>query len=109
MTSKTTGVEDKTKPIQFKRLCTFPLIRHNEMTEPMCDATVKIVSESCDLFVDNNQNAAQMIKETLDERYGGSWHVVVGEQFGLEVSHEAGTLLYLFYGGDKAVCVWRCV
>lgn len=49
-----------------------------------------------------------MIKETLDRKYGGSWHAVVGEQYGLEVSHEKGSILYMFFGNNLAVCVWRC-
>lgn len=32
----------------------------------------------------------QMIKEALDRRYGGPWHVVVGKAFAFEVTHEVG-------------------
>ena len=31
---------------------------------------------------------AQAIKEVLDQRYGPSWHVVVGEGFGFDISYE---------------------
>ena len=29
-----------------------------------------------------------MIKETLDKRFGTTWHVVVGEGFGFDISYE---------------------
>ena len=31
---------------------------------------------------------AKMIKEVLDKKFGPSWHVVVGEGFGFELSYE---------------------
>ena len=40
----------------------------------------RIVSPQC----------AQAIKELLDQRYGPSWHVVVGEGFGFDISYEVG-------------------
>ena len=29
-----------------------------------------------------------MIKEALDKRFGTTWHVVVGEGFGFDISYE---------------------
>ncbi|CAB1341497.1 unnamed protein product [Coregonus sp. 'balchen'] len=54
------------------------------------------------------QNAAKMIKESMDKKFGSSWHVVIGEGFGFEVTHEVKNLLYMFFGGSLAVCVWKC-
>ena len=34
------------------------------------------------------EKSTQMIKEALDKRYGGPWHVVVGRAFAFEVTHE---------------------
>lgn len=33
----------------------------------------------------------QAIKEALDKRYGGPWHVVMGKAFAFEVTHEVRT------------------
>ena len=49
-----------------------------------------------------------MIKEILDKKFGASWHVVVGEGFGFELSYEVKKLLYMFFAGTLAVCVWKC-
>lgn len=54
------------------------------------------------------QSAARMIKETMDKKFGSSWHVVIGEGFGFEITHEVKNLLYLYFGGTLAVCVWKC-
>lgn len=54
------------------------------------------------------QSAAKMIKETMDKKFGSSWHVVIGEGFGFEITHEVKNLLYLYFGGTLAVCVWKC-
>lgn len=40
------------------------------------------------LAVAANCPAMQVIKEALDRRYGGPWHVVVGKTFAYEVTHE---------------------
>ena len=54
------------------------------------------------------QAAAKMIKESLDKKFGSSWHAVVGEGFGFELTHEVKNLLYMYFGGTVAVCVWKC-
>ncbi len=56
----------------------------------------------------SQQNAAKMIKESMDKKFGSSWHVVIGEGFGFEITHEVKNLLYMFFGGGLAVCVWKC-
>jgi dynein light chain 4 len=60
------------------------------------------------LFTFDNQTAAKMIKESMDKKFGASWHAIVGEGFGFEITHEVKNLLYLFFGGSIAVCVWKC-
>ena len=42
-------------------------------------------------------------------RFGSSWHVVIGEDFGLEVSHEMQHVLYAFFRqGTLGACAWKC-
>lgn len=54
------------------------------------------------------QMAAKSIKETMDKKFGTYWHVIVGEGFGFEVSYETKNMLYLYFGGNLAVVVWKC-
>lgn len=41
-------------------------------------------------------------------RYGGGWHVLMGEGFGFEITNDHNSLLYMFFGGLTAVLVWKC-
>jgi dynein light chain 4, axonemal len=36
----------------------------------------------------------------MDKRAGSSWHVVVGEGFGFEITHEMRNMLYMYFGGN---------
>ena len=54
------------------------------------------------------QSAAKMIKETMDKKFGASWHAVVGEGYGFEITHEAKNILYMFFASSMAICVWKC-
>ena len=54
------------------------------------------------------QTAAKMIKEAMDKKFGSSWHAIVGEGYGFEITHETKNILYLFFGGNMAVTVWKC-
>ena len=69
---------------------------------------LELCTNACEKHTANNENAAKMIKEGLDKRFGPSWHVVVGEGFGFEVSYELKNLMYMFFAGNLAVCAWKC-
>lgn len=69
-----------------------------------------------------------MIKDNMDKKYGVGWfvggvgvwrrwlvsrprrrrHVVIGEGFGFEVTHEAKHSLYMYFGGYLAILIWKC-
>ncbi|XP_061587443.1 dynein axonemal light chain 4-like [Cololabis saira] len=100
--------EGNKEEADFKRLGSFPLIRHTDMAEEMRVETVDLCVTACEMFATNNESAAKMIKESMDKKYGSSWHVVIGEAFGFEITHEVKNLLYMFFGGTLAVCVWKC-
>ena len=33
---------------------------------------------------------------------------MIGEGFGFEITHEVKHLLYMFFGGNLAIIVWKC-
>jgi len=49
-----------------------------------------------------------MIKDTMDKKFGASWHVVVGEGFGFEMTHEIKNMMYMFFGGTTGILLWKC-
>ncbi|XP_014386295.1 PREDICTED: dynein light chain 4, axonemal isoform X1 [Myotis brandtii] len=80
--------EGKKDEADYKRLQTFPLVRHSDMPEEMRVETMELCVTACEKFSNNNESAAKMIKETMDKKFGSSWHVVIGEGFGFEITHE---------------------
>ncbi|TKC42596.1 hypothetical protein EI555_008985, partial [Monodon monoceros] len=94
--------EGKKDEADYKRLQTFPLVRHSDMPEEMRVETMELCVTACEKFSNNNESAAKMIKETMDKKFGSSWHVVIGEGFGFEITHEVKNLLYLYFGGTLA-------
>ncbi|KAG9338863.1 hypothetical protein JZ751_025303 [Albula glossodonta] len=142
--------DTKKEEADYKRVHSFPLIRHTDMPEEMRVETMELCVTACEKFATNNEvrpgvclhacmhacvcmhmgfflffvkvsrfqihvysftkriSAAKMIKESMDKKFGSSWHVVIGEGFGFEITHEVKNLLYMFFGGSLAVCVWKC-
>uniref|UniRef100_A0ABI7XVZ9 Dynein light chain n=1 Tax=Felis catus TaxID=9685 RepID=A0ABI7XVZ9_FELCA len=85
--------EGKKDEADYKRLQTFPLVRHSDMPEEMRVETMELCVTACEKFSNNNESAAKMIKETMDKKFGSSWHVVIGEGFGFEITHEEEPVL----------------
>lgn len=54
------------------------------------------------------QKASQLIKETMDKKFGATWHVCIGEGFGFEVTYQARNLMYLYYSAKLGVLVFKC-
>ena len=96
------------------------------MEEAAKTEVMEIATNACEKYLNDNQSvgheisrsvchlnplllqAAQMIKEALDARFGTTWHVVVGEGFGFDISYEISRLFYMFFAGNLGVCAWKC-
>ena len=48
---------------------------------------------------------ARLIKDTLDARFGQTWHVVVGEGFGMDLSYEVASWCTMVHGAWCMVLV----
>jgi len=86
----------------------FPMVRYTDMDEDMKKEVMEICNNACDSHAANNELCAKNIKEVLDKKFGPSWHVIVGEGFGFEISYETKKMFYMFSAGCSAVCVWKC-
>ncbi|GJQ71660.1 DLC-B [Trypoxylus dichotomus] len=101
--------EPKEKESEAKKIVhTYPLIRHSDMAEEVKQEVMELVVTACEKHSANNEAAARMIKDQMDKKFGPPFHVVVGEGFGFEISYECKNLLYMFFGGNLAICVWKC-
>jgi dynein light chain 4 len=95
-----------------KKNFSYALVKVNivSLTRQFCDMSEEVRSEAVDSVVTaiekypgNYEAAAKNIKETMDKKCGSSWHVVVGEGYGFEITHEMKNLLYLFFGGNLVI------
>ncbi len=51
--------------------------------------------------------AAKFIKTAFDKKFSKTWHAIVGDGYGFEVTYEIGHLLYLYENGERAILVWK--
>ena len=63
---------------------------------------------ACEKFSSNNETAAKMVKDAMDKKFGPAWHVIIGEGYGFEVTHEVKNMLYMFFGGNMGILLWKC-
>jgi dynein light chain 4 len=54
------------------------------------------------------QKAAQAIKEGLDKKFGPTWHCVVGEGFGFNITFNAHHMQYVYYGEKLGILIYKC-
>ncbi|XP_075166925.1 dynein axonemal light chain 4 [Haematobia irritans] len=86
----------------------YPLVKHSDMNEEMRLECLELTITACEKYASNYEQAARVIKETMDQKFGIYWHVVVGEGFGFEVTYETKNILYLFFAGNLAILLWKC-
>lgn len=55
----------------------------------------------------NEQKIAEKIKTHMDKKYNGGWHVIVGRDYGLDVTHEEGTFIQATKG-PLEIIIYRC-
>ncbi|KAK3246289.1 hypothetical protein CYMTET_44167 [Cymbomonas tetramitiformis] len=96
----------------YLKLAKYPLIKHTDMLEEMRVEAVEQCVSAIEKFTTpegetNLEKATQMIKEGMDKKFGGPWHIVIGEGFSFEITYEVRNLLYIFTGGTQACLLWK--
>ncbi|CAH1738059.1 dynein axonemal light chain 4 isoform X1 [Aphis gossypii] len=95
--------EDENKKIVH----TYPLVQQCDMSEEMKAETVEVIITACEKFGTDYFAAAKTVKQMLDKKYGPQWNAVVGEAFGIQITHQTNTLMYMFFGGNLGICAWK--
>ena len=54
-----------------------------------------------------SQAAAQLIKSTMDKKFGAAWHCAIGEGFGFEITYQAKSMIYVYYG-TLGILAYKC-
>ena len=93
----------------MRKIMSKPVIKHSDMSAEMSTESQEIVVMALDKFLATSklEAAARMVKEGMDKKWGGSWHVVVGEGFGFRVTHQAKLMLHVYYN-KVGVVVYKC-
>ncbi|GAA6032131.1 hypothetical protein JCM8097_007088 [Rhodosporidiobolus ruineniae] len=73
------------------------IIKSADMSKEMQDVAVEVAGEAMKQH-DVEKDIAAYIKRDFDKRYGPTWHVVVGKNFGSFCTHESGHFLYMYLG-----------
>jgi dynein light chain 4 len=77
------------------------------MNEEMRIETLEVVVTALEKCPNHFENAARLIKDTMDKKFGGGWNAVVGEGYGFHISSHVKHLLFIFYGGALAVLLFK--
>jgi len=107
MADKTDAPSSTTDTGSVQRDSTSPkaIIKNVDMGEEMQQESVEIASAALEKYNIEKDIAAQ-IKKEFDRKYGPTWHVVVGKNFGSYVTHETKHFIY-FYVGSLAILIWK--
>ncbi|GFH51384.1 Dynein light chain 4, axonemal [Chaetoceros tenuissimus] len=91
---------------ELKKLQTKPLIKYSDMPTEMGGEAVEIITMAIDKHQakKNYESAAQMIKNTMDKKFGSTWHCIIGEGFGFDVTCQRKYLLHIYYGCTGVLC-----
>jgi dynein light chain 4 len=66
----------------------YPLVAASDCAADMKAEAVDVCVSACERHQGDLERCTQVIKETMDKRFGGPWHVVVGKAFAFDVTHE---------------------
>jgi dynein light chain 4, axonemal len=94
---------------EYRKISSKPHLKHNDMTAEVCTETMEIITMACDKHIPlkNYEAAAQLIKQSMDKKFGSSWHCFVGEGFGCDVSYQQRNMLFI-YVGEIGVLIYKC-
>ncbi|KYM85510.1 Dynein light chain 4, axonemal [Atta colombica] len=90
-----------------KILHTYPFCRKCDMSDEMKQEAMELCVTAAEKYADNYESVSRMIKETMDKKFGASWHTVVGEGYGFEITYQLKHLLYMYCAGNLAICIWK--
>ncbi|TKY88978.1 hypothetical protein EX895_002219 [Sporisorium graminicola] len=82
-----------------------PVIKNVDMSEEMQADTIEIAYDALEKF-SVEKDMAGHVKRTMDQKFGPTWHAVVGQKYGSYVTHETKHFIY-FYLGQMAFLLWR--
>ncbi|KAH8064426.1 hypothetical protein JL722_1296 [Aureococcus anophagefferens] len=84
-----------------ERLPEQPLDEHGEMKQEVYNLAAYAIEQ----YV-TEMEVSKHIKAHFDQKYGPTWHCIVGSDFRAYVTHEQNFIF--FYQGKTAICLYKC-
>lgn len=53
------------------------------------------------------EKAAQIVKESMDKKFGPTWHCMIGESMAFDISYQERALFYGYANGNLAVLLFK--
>ncbi|CAD8107105.1 unnamed protein product [Paramecium sonneborni] len=82
-----------------------PVIKQMDMSDEMQREVIEVSRQAIDKS-STDQQIASYIKDELRAKYHGTWHCIVGRNFGSYVTHETKHYIY-FYIGQLAIMLFK--
>lgn len=70
-----------------------PVIKNVDMSDEMQAETIEIAYDALEKFTVEKDMAGH-VKRTMDQKFGPTWHAVVGQRYGSYVTHETKHFIY---------------
>lgn len=70
-----------------------PVIKNVDMSSEMQSETIEIAYDALEKFTVEKDMAGH-VKRTMDQKFGPTWHAVVGQRYGSYVTHETKHFIY---------------
>jgi dynein light chain 4 len=86
-----------------------PIPKTVDMPPEMASESMEVIVMAIDKHqaTKNYEAAAQLIKASLDKKFGSAWHCVIGEGFGFDITFQAKNMIYIYYG-TIGILAYKC-
>ena len=83
----------------------YPLVNSTDMSQDLKEEALDLCLTAVEKSPNDMEEVTQSIKEAMEKKFDGHWHVVAGQSFAFDITHEA--YLYVFVAGTMAVLLWK--
>lgn len=93
----------------YKKLTQKALTKSVDMSAEMAVEAMEIITMAVDKHqaTKNYEASAQMIKMSMDKKFGAAWHCAIGEGFGFDITFQAKNMIYVYYG-TIGILAFKC-
>jgi len=82
-----------------------PVMKSVDMSPEMQEVAGDVARRALSQFT-VERDIASYIKKEFDQRYGQTWHCIVGASYGSYVTHDTKHFIY-FHLGPFAILLWK--